>query len=130
MANRKILDQDIDNALSKHGGFFAFGNDQFKKACNPKLKYVSLGGGLYAPKKSYKQLTEAINRAGKDHIKRDLEANTVKKIIWRELANYECQIIDDPADCIEALKPYGITEKQIRMEYPAYWNHCVENDYF
>ena len=32
--NRKILDQDISNALSKHGGFIAFGNDQMKKHIN------------------------------------------------------------------------------------------------
>jgi len=129
--NRKILDQDISNALSKHGGFFAFGKDQFEKAYNPKIKkYVALGGGLYAPKKSSKQLETAINKAGKNHIKRDLKDNSIKKIIWRELANYETQISGDPYDCIEALKPYGITEKQIRSEYPAYWDHCVKNDYF
>ena len=128
--NRKILDQDIDSALSTHGGFFAFGNDQMKEHINPKLKYVSLGGGLYAPKKSYKQLAKAINKASQDHRKRDLKNNGIKKIIWRELANYECQIIDDPSDCIEALKPYGITEEQIRSEYSAFWDDCVKNDYF
>jgi len=94
------------------------------------MKYVSLGAGLYAPKKTYKKLIDAIDKASQNHIKRDLKANTVKKIIWRELANYETQISGNPSDCIEALKPYGITENQIRSEYPAYWDDCVKNDYF
>ena len=128
--NRAVLDDDINIALKKYGGFFAFGNEQFIKAHKPKLKYVSLGAGLYAPKKTYKKLDNDIQSAIKNHIKRDLKTNGIKKIIWRELANYECQIGGDISYCVDALKDYGITRKQILLEYPDYFDYCIEMDYF
>ena len=128
--NRSILDDNISVALKKYGGFFAFGNDQFVKAHKPKIKYVSMGAGLYAPKKTYKKLDNAIQGAIKNHIKRDLKINGIKKIIWRELANYECQIVGSVSDCVDALKDYGITIKQIKKEFPAYFDYCIEMDYF
>ena len=128
--NRTILDNNISDALEKYGGFFAFGNEQFVKAHNPKIKYVSMGAGLYAPKKTYKKLDNAMQDAIKNHIKRDLKTNGIKKIIWRELANYECQISNDISYCVDALKDYGITKKQIKSEWNDYFNYCVEMDYF
>ena len=128
--NRIILDQDISIALKKHGGFFAFCNDTFKKELNPKLKYVSLGAGLYAPKKTYKKMLVDIDQASRRHVKRDLSINTIKDVIWRELANFECQINGDISACVDALKPYGITKDQIVNEYNDYYNYCVDNDLF
>ena len=128
--NRTILDDNISVALKKYGGFFAFSNEQFVKAHKPKIKYVSMGAGLYAPKKTYKKLDNDIQSAIKNHIKRDLQINGIKKIIWRELANYECQIVGSVADCVDALKDYGITKKQIMLEWPDYFNYCIEMDYF
>ena len=128
--NRSILDNNISVALKKYGGFFAFGNEQFIKAHKPKTKYVSMGAGLYAPKKTYKKLDNDIQSAIKNHIKRDLKINGIKKIIWRELANYECQIVGSVEDCVDALKDYGITKKQIMSEWNDYFNYCVEMDCF
>ena len=128
--NRSILDDNISVALKKYGGFFAFSNEQFVKAHKPKIKYVSLGAGLYAPKKTYKKLDNDIQSAIKNHIKRDLKINGIKKIIWRELANYECQIVGSVVDCVDALKDYGITKKQIMLEWDDYFNYCIEMDYF
>jgi hypothetical protein len=129
--SRKILDQNITDALNKHGGFFAFSNDQFEKSHNPKIKkYISLGTGLYAPDMTHKKLVDDINNAWVDHVKRDLKNNTVKDIIWRELANYECQIIDDISDCVDALNFYGITKNQIINEYQGYFDYCIDHDYF
>ena len=56
--------------------------------------------------------------------------NGIKKIIWRELANYECQIVGSVADCDDALKDYGITKKQIMLEWSDYFDYCFEMDYF
>jgi len=128
--NRTILDDNISVALEKYGGFFAFSNEQFVKAHKPKTKYVSMGAGLYAPKKTYKKLDNAMQDAIKNHIKRDLKNNGIKKIIWRELANYECQISNDISYCVDALKDYGITKKQIMSEWNDYFNYCVKMDYF
>jgi hypothetical protein len=128
--HQKMIDKDINIALKKHGGFFAFGNDQFKKAHNPKLKYISLGSGLYAPKKTYKNLIIDIEKAIQGEIELDLRVNSIKDIIWRELANYECQIVGSVSDCVDALKGHGITKKQIMNEYPAYFDYCIENNYF
>jgi len=128
--NRTILDDNISVALKKYGGFFAFSNDTFVKEIQPKIKYVSLGAGLYAPKKTYKKLDNDIQSAIKNHIKRDLQTNGIKKIIWRELANYECQIVGSVSDCVDALKDYGITKKQIMKEWPGYFDYCIENNSF
>ena len=128
--NRTILDNNISDALEKYGGFFAFGNEQFVKAHNPKLKYVSLGAGLYAPKKTYKGLVVDIENAIREEIELDLRVNSVKDIIWRELANYECQIVGSVSDCVDALKEHGITKKQIMGEWSDYFDYCIENNYF
>ena len=119
----------ISLAVRKHGGFWAFGKDQFKKAYNPKLKYVSLGAGLYAPKKTYKNMIVDIEKASMDYIKKDLENNSVKEIIWRELQNHEAQF-SDTRDTFDVLEAYGITIEEINKEYPAYMEYCVDNDLF
>ena len=128
--HQRMLDKEINKAMNKHGGFFAFGNEQFVKAHNPKLKYVSLGAGLYAPKKTYKGLVVDIENAIKEEIELDLRVNSVKDIIWRELANYECQIVGSVSDCVDALKEHGITKKQIMGEWSDYFDYCIENNYF
>lgn len=60
----------------------------------------------------------------------ELANNSIKTIIWDSLANYECQIIGNYSDAIEALKVYGITEADIKTEWSAYYQTCIDNDYF
>ena len=31
---------------------------------------------------------------------------------------------------VEALEDYGITRAQVSEEYPDYFQHCIDNDYF
>ena len=37
---------------------------------------------------------------------------------------------NDISYCVDALKDYGITKKQIMSEWSDYFNYCVEMDYF
>jgi hypothetical protein len=70
-----------------------------------------------------------IEKASMDYIKKDLENNSVKEIIWRELQNHEAQF-SDTRDTFDALEAYGITIEEINKEYPAYMEYCVDNDLF
>lgn len=120
----------VGEALEKHKAFFAFSNDQFNEQKVDGVKYISLGSGLIAPKETYKQLIKDINNAGDDNIKADLDANTKKEIIHRELANHEAQITGDIDDTVRALGGYGITREEIQKEFSSYMDHCLEHDLF
>jgi len=128
--NRSELDNRMSEIFDKHGAFFAFSNKQFEERANKNLKYTSCGAGLICPVDNKRVLQSEIDIAIKEHTKKDLDANGKKKIIWRELANYECQISYDISDAVSALDSYGITEKEIQKEWPDYLQHCVDNDYF
>lgn len=60
----------------------------------------------------------------------DLDQNSRKEIIHRELANYECQIVGDIDDAVDALKSYGITREEVAAEYDEFFQECVINDRF
>jgi len=60
----KVTKDLISQAVEKNNGFWAFSEKQFLEQYKKHLKpYVSLGNGLYAPKKTYKQLIIDINTA-------------------------------------------------------------------
>jgi len=117
-------------AFNKYGAFFAFGNKQFDEQKEDGIKYVDLGAGLIAPKETYKDLIEDLNNIHKCGIAQDIKENGIKKILWREFANYECQIVGSPKDAIDALENYHIDKKTIQEEWTNYWNWCVDNDNF
>ena len=54
----------------------------------------------------------------------------IKKIIHRELANFECQIVGDITDAYDILKDYGITKEQVLKEYKIFYQKCIKNDWF
>ncbi len=116
--------------LTTNGAFFAFSSEQWEQANDKASKYKSLGGGMYCPENNVGDLTKQLaeNLAGK--IRWELENNTLKDIIWYELANHEAQITGDLMDTIEALTPYKISLENIKHEYKAYLKNCISNDYF
>ena len=63
-------------------------------------------------------------------IMQDVEENGIKAIIWRELANYESQIVNNCEDTIRALKEYPIEADDIIKEFNPYMQHCIDNDLF
>ena len=124
------IQNEQTKVFDKYGVFFAFSNKQYEEKAVKGVKYCDAGAGMITPvdnvKALYKEL-DAIHKAGRAA---DIEENGIKKIIHRELANYECQITMDYSDAVDALESYGITEEQIVGEWPEYFQMCVDNDYF
>jgi hypothetical protein len=121
---------ELTQALNNHRAFFAFSQDQFDRAREEGVDYVSLGSGLICPKGRENALISEINALAEKKIKDDLAKNSRKDIIWRELANYEAQIVGDVSDTVEALVDYGITKEEVLAEWGDYMQHCIDNDLF
>ena len=113
-----------------NGAFFAFGEKQLDEKKQEGVAYVSLGMGLIAPKENASKIIEGLESIYTEGIQQDISDNGIKAIIHRELANHEAQIAGDISDTVEALEFYGITRAQVSAEYPSYFKHCVDNDYF
>lgn len=122
--------------LNKLGGFFAFGNKQFKEGVqnlkdNNLLfegeKLTEMGAGLYAPSKNKKALYEGLASIYDSAISQDIKENGKDNIIIRELYNHECFYTYDITDAIDKLKPYGFTTDDISTlfakEYLNYEKH-------
>ena len=125
---------DSDNRLAEilkaQNAFFAFSKSQFEDNKQDGIEYVSLMHGMIAPKSNVDNLLSSLELMSQDRITWTLENNTKESIIWYELANHECQITGSYAEIIELLSDYSITEEEIKTEWPKYWDHCVDNDYF
>ena len=113
-----------------NGAFFAFGQQQLDEKKQKGVVYVSMGSGLIVPKENASKILKGLESIHMEGIKQDIKENGIKAIIHRELANYEAQITGSISDTVEALEDYGITRLQVREEYNAYFQHCIDNDYF
>ena len=116
--------------LNDNGAFFAFGQKQFDEKTVKGTKYVSIGAGLICPKSNADNLVQGLSNINDEGIAQDIQENGIPAIIHRELANYESQITNDIDDTVQALEEYGITREQVQAEYGAYFQHCIDNDYF
>jgi len=116
--------------LNDNGAFFAFGEKQLDEQTQEGVSYVSLGMGLIAPKENASKILKGLESIIAEGIQQDISDNGIKAIIHRELANYEAQITNDISTTLEALEDYGITRAQVSEEYPTYFQHCIDNDYF
>ena len=116
--------------LDETGTFFAFSQEQYDKAAVEGVTYVSCGGGMITPKDNAKALAEGLKAIHHKAIQQDMLENSIKDIIWRELANYEIQFTGDYDNIIEVLEDYPITKEQIMAQEHPYWEYCVENDLF
>lgn len=99
------------------GAFFAFSNQQFAKAKQQGIEYVSIGAGLICPPDKAKQLINRLATINKEGIKQDIEDNGKDAIIRRELFNYECFYSGDIMDCVENLTEYGYCFDDIHQVY-------------
>ena len=113
-----------------NGAFFAFGQQQLDEKKQEGVVYVSMGSGLIVPKENASKILKGLESINTEGIKQDITENGIKAIIHRELANYEAQITGSISDTVDALEDYGITREQVREEYNAYFQHCIDNDYF
>lgn len=127
---RADLDKKLSGIQDEHGVFFAFSNKQYEDNAKEGVKYINYGYGLFCPKDNIDSFLAEFDAAIEEFRKDDLETNGMKKIIWRELANHECQLSMDISNAVSALKGYGITKEDVEKEWSEYFNYCVDNDHF
>ena len=124
------IELKINDLLTKNGAFFAFTEQQYNDAALPGVEYKRICAGMLCPSDNVKTVMDSLDSLSDEKINWELANNTLKTIIWDSLANYESQITGCYSDAYEALKPYGITEDQIKKEWPGYYQSCIDNDYF
>ena len=116
--------------LNSTGAFFAFGQKQMDEQKVEGVTYVSMGGGLIAPKDNAAQFADGFKLIVSESIAQDIAENGKPAIIRRELANHEAQITMDVSDTMSALEGYDITESDIDNQWGAFFQDCIDNDYF
>ena len=116
--------------LDNLGAFFAFSNAQFEEARREGVDYVRAAHGMLCPRDNVEKLFKGLANIQREGIKRDLAENGKRGIIHRELANHDAQITSDIDDTADAVAAYGITRAEIMAEWPSFFQHCVENDFF
>ena len=120
----------INDLLTANGAFFAFTEQQYNEEALPGVEYKRLYAGMLCPSDNVKTVMDGLDNLSAEKIQFELANNSIKTIIWDSLANYECQITGDYSEACEALKMYGITDADIKIEWPAYYQNCIDNDYF
>ena len=128
--NHFNIDLKINDLLTANGAFFAFTEQQYNDEALPDVEYKRLYAGMLCPSDNVKTVMLGLDSLSDEKTQYELSNNSLKTIIWDSLANYECQISGDYREACEALKPYGITEDQIKTEWPSYYQNCIDNDYF
>lgn len=128
--NHFNIDVKINDLLIANGAFFAFTEQQYNDEALPGVEYKRLCAGMFCPSDNVKTVMNGLDSLSNEKPRWELANNSIKTIIWDSLANYECQISGDYSDAIEALKMYGITETDIKKEWPGYYQNCIDNDYF
>ena len=124
------IDVKINDLLTENGAFFAFTEQQYNDGALPCVEYKRLYAGMLCPSDNVKTVMVGLDNLSNEKTHWELANNTIKTIIWDSLANYECQISGNYSDAIDALKVYGITETDIKTEWPSYYQNCIDNDYF
>ena len=128
--NYFYIDVKISDLLTENRAFFAFTEQQYNDEALPGVEYKRLYAGMLCPSDNVKTVMDGLDNLSDEKTHWELANNTLKTIIWDSLANYECQIIGNFNDAIAALKVYGISENDIKKEWPAYYQNCIDNDYF
>ena len=126
----KELEQAQTEVFSKYGVFFAFSNEQYEKNAVDGVKYISLGAGTICPQDKAEAFVDELCAVSKAAREKAVQEKGKKEIIWYELGNHETQITGDIMPAAAACEPYGITTDEVRAEYPAYFNMCIDNDCF
>lgn len=124
------IDHKIKNLLIENGAFYAFNKKQFVIKKVEGVNYHHMGAGLYVPRSNAIKLSAQMDEVLLEGIRQDVEENGIKDIIWRELANYESQIVNNCEDTIKALEDYPVEVDEIIKEFNSYMQHCIDNDLF
>lgn len=120
------VNKETSQILEKYGCFFAFSNEQFEEKVAQGVRYVQLVNNMFVPSEHAQTVANALSEAYARARAQDVEENGITGVIARELSNYECYLVGDITDCVEALKSYNITREQILEVYRANWEKEIE----
>lgn len=113
MSLAQYVETPQNELFEELGVFFAFSNEQFQEQKQEGVKYSHLGSGTICPTANVAEFIKRHNEIVNKGIEQDKLENGKRKIILRELHNYECFYISDPTDAIHALSRYGFTEEDV-----------------
>lgn len=105
----EIVQDEQTAVLTKHGAFFAFGNEQFEEAKDPNIPfsgYYYLYSGMYAPKTNADALVADLADIHTRGIATDIELHGLTAIIQRELSNHEAYYTGEIEETVDALTSY------------------------
>jgi len=124
---KQKYDAERSQVFDKYGVFFAFSDKQFLEKRKPDVAYM-IHNGMVCPKENFAAVAEELGDIVERQTAELLQHR--KELIHYELANYECQIVMDMREAVDVLAYYGITEEEVRAEWPEFMKNCIDNDYF
>tara|TARA_B100001939_G_scaffold334692_1_gene335969 strand:- start:1205 stop:1606 length:402 start_codon:yes stop_codon:yes gene_type:complete len=126
---KQIKHDEQTRILKNNGAFFAFNDQQFKEQKKQNIIYVNMGVGLICPKNNAKTLKKELDDLNKKAIKKQMETQSIKDIVFKNCFNYELQYSFNGFEQLkEILQDYPIKETELSLYYNQFIDHCVNND--
>ena len=126
---KQIKQDEQTKIIKNNGGFFAFNDEQFKEQKKQNTIYVNMGVGLICPKNNAKTLKKELDDLNKKAIKKQMETQSIKDIVFKNCFNYELQYSYNGFEELkEILQDYPIKETELSLYYNQFIDHCVNND--
>ncbi len=126
---KQIKHDEQTKIIKNNGAFFAFNDQQFKEQKKQNIIYVNMGVGLICPKNNAKTLKKELDDLNKKAIKKQMETQSIKDIVFKNCFNYELQYSFNGFEQLkEILQDYPIKETQLSLYYNQFIDHCVNND--
>jgi|5B_taG_2_1085324.scaffolds.fasta_scaffold15927_2 hypothetical protein len=126
---KQIKHDEQTKILKNNGAFFAFNDQQYKEQKKQNTIYVNMGVGLICPKNNAKTLKKELDELNKKAIKKQMETQSIKEIVFKNCSNYELQYsYNGEQEIKDILKDYPIKEIEIIRYYQEYIKYCVDND--
>ena len=124
------MEQEQTKLFNKYNIFFAFNNEQFKEGIEKhnltkKDKITDMKSGMFCPSKHVKDFINAHHDHYKNSIKKDMKQGR-RKVIFRELCNYESFYTGCVNDCLNALVDYPITKEEVLKVYKDNYKRCSD----
>ena len=126
---KQIKHDEQTRIIKNNGAFFAFNDQQFKEQKKQNIIYVNMGVGLICPKNNAKTLKKELDDLNKKAIKKQMETQSIKDIVFKNCFNYELQYSFNGFEQLkEILQDYPIKETELSLYYNQFIDHCVNND--
>ena len=126
---KQIKQDEQTRIIKNNGAFFAFNDQQFKEHKKQNIIYVNMGVGLICPKNNANTLKKELDDLNKKAIKKQMEKQSIKDIVFKNCFNYELQYAFNGFEQLkEILEDYPIKEIELSLYYNQFIDHCVKND--